>query len=100
MGFLPASFAAVMALATAARAALPNVTAVYAGSDCSIYPGYDSSTGTTANFLIETDSCTNPAIEGFGDSQDIFYKEGVEGVVEGYVSLPSDSLHGSLAHFC
>ena len=76
-----------VALATASHAALPKVTPVLAGSDCSVYPGYDASMETAGPFIIQTNSCTNSSIEGFGDSQDLFYQEGVEGIYRGYVSF-------------
>jgi hypothetical protein len=83
------SLVAITALATASHAGLPQVESILAGSDCSVYPGYDASTGVTGSFIIQTDSSTNPSIEGFGDSTDMFYKQGVEGIYEGYVCCPA-----------
>jgi hypothetical protein len=83
------TFKILATLAAVVSGALAHVIPVLAGTDCSVYPGYDSSTGIAGPWILQTDSSSNSSIEGFGDSVDMFYQEGVEGIYEGYVSLVS-----------
>lgn len=68
--------------------AIPDVTAVPLTNGCADYPGYDPSTGITAGFILTTNSCENPDIEGFGDTSQVIRRQGDTGIVMGRVMHP------------
>jgi len=77
-GTLPFVLSALSITAVSALNTLPNVTAV-ALNDCSAYPNYDAATGAANGWIIWVDQSNSPA-EGYGDSVQIVYETGVQGV--------------------
>lgn len=84
---LPLVLSALSVTAVTALNTLPNVTAV-AVNDCSAYPNYDASTGAASGWLIWVNQSNSP-VEGYGDSVQIVYETGVQGVQNVRVCLPS-----------
>ncbi|KAF2094318.1 hypothetical protein NA57DRAFT_60948 [Rhizodiscina lignyota] len=78
LGKLSFALSALSLTAVSALNTLPNVTAV-AVNDCSAYPDYNPSMGSATGWLYWVNQSNSPA-EGNGDSVQIVYESGVQGV--------------------
>jgi hypothetical protein len=75
--------------------AFPDVTAVPLTGTCADYPGYDASTGLSAGFIVQLNSCENSTIEGFGDTCQVIRRAGDTGIHEGRVPHPTRNVQCS-----
>jgi hypothetical protein len=74
-----------LAALTYSALAIPDVTPVALTGGCSAYPDYDASTQIAGPWILQLNSCDNPAIEGFGDNSQLIRRAGDTGIHKGRV---------------